>query len=176
MAPLYFFVDEPRFFLSDSESDSDSESWSDRRRWGRGSSSGSCSDSESDSDSSSSSSRGGRGHGREGHEGKGGFHDAGLERIPFGHGWGEEHSYEMLNTISWWTKTLAVVIKQYCEPFLKFDEATVTKIASWNFIVDMWSADLEYALGVLTLEAPWMALLWFLFDRDINESQPYQLA
>lgn len=184
MSPLYFFVDDPRFFLSDSESESDSD---DRRRWGwrndsssdsdseDWSCSGHGSDSESDSESDSSSSSSRR-HGRKGYHDRSGFHDAGLERIPFGSGWGEQHDFEMLHTISWWTKTLAVIIKQYCEPFLKFDEVTLIKIATNNFIIDMWSADLEYALGVLTLEAPWMALLWYLFDRDIYESQPYQLA
>ena len=163
MSPLYIFGGESRFFLSDGESDSESHSSRRRHHRRRGEMVWEptiyiieFSDSDSDSDSSSSS------------DSLSGFKDAGLQRIPFDFTW--KCGKEILATLSWWTQLASIAIKQYCEPFLQFDEVTLVKIAMQNLLLDTWVGDIEYALGILALEAPWMALLWFLFDGNLNET------
>ena len=60
-------------------------------------------------------------------------------------------------------------IRQYAEPFFKFDELTIAISLGAEFV--FWSIDFgfDYALGYVLTSLPWAIILWLVFDGDFSE-------
>ena len=63
--------------------------------------------------------------------------------------------------------------KQYLDPFLYFDELTLSIIALRNATLALMDVDFNYAFGLLVLQVPWMILLWFFFDGEFDNKNMF---
>ena len=75
----------------------------------------------------------------------------------------------IFTSLGYWCHVFGYTIREFAEPYLKFDELTIaiTLGAEFVFLAIDWGVD--YAIGYVVTSLPWAILLWFVFDGDMSE-------
>ena len=74
-------------------------------------------------------------------------------------------SIRLFDTLAFWLEIASLGGKQYLvttgtvDPFLGFDEMTLSIIALWNTTLALMDVNFQYAFGLLVLQLPWMLML-----------------